>query len=149
MSLPKGRPDARGAYERIVEIKQGVHARTQHLKGSCSLGDVPATSLLMFYNSLVPVKAAWIEVSTVPGLQDYSRERDEDPTLDIAAGYTAALAAGDAVGAWLRDNLLSDGAGNYITQTLVAGVGFRPYTYSAEQLSGLIPLLNDLLLVSE
>lgn len=149
MSLPKGKPDPREAYEKIVSIKNNVNSTARQAHAQAVKGGVQAQFLINLYNMLAQVEGQWMELSAIAGLETYVREREGDPTLDLTAGYVAALTAGLTVGAWLRDNLVHTAEGHYAMWVLTEGQGFQPMHYSVTQLDTLVPLLETLIAVSD
>ena len=49
------------------------------------------------------------ELATIPGIGDYAKEQENDPTYDVAAEFTALVALIDDAEAWIRTALPVDG----------------------------------------
>ena len=147
MALPKGRPDARQAYETIIQKAEGARRQAHGVRVSALSGTCTARELVGFHNFLVNLEVEWMELAAIPGLEDYVREREGDPELDLIGAYTLAAGAGRQITAWIRENLIHTDNAEYAMWRHVEGQGMVNIEYDETALAPMVTLLEQFLTV--
>lgn len=123
-----------------------VKSRSQTLSAACGLGNVPASSILVYLAYLADAKANFTKSAAAPGLAVYAQEQIGD--TDIANEFNAMVSAVDTVRNWILTNFPKDGSGNLLyTQFTADNSGRTQQTFfTIGQVSGLKALLDSLVL---
>lgn len=127
------------ALQRSNNLALNLQDDATRLRDESALGD---TQRVRYVDLMVHLKAAvvyWNQVKALPGIAAFASDVFGDPTLDVAAEFTAMVSAADALAAWLYNNVpkdvgtdaqleravQTDGSIVYLTFTSVQTAGFR------------------------
>lgn len=129
---------------RLLRIK----AQLQNLRTSAAAGNTAATIVMDLYRTLRVERAMLVTAAGMSGLAAYAQAQKNNPQLDVAAEFTAVIAAMDNVTTWLTTNFPKDGSGYLLAQTWGPdGPVDRQFTPAETatfrtQLDGLIATIN-------
>ena len=115
--LVRGKPDARTAYDQMVQSGETV---LRELRGVWASAEVGTNALVGLHNTLQKAGAEWISFGLEDEgalsafgqqVQDYVRERDGTAEFDLLAQYTALLLAGRKITTGLQAYLTTEAVG--------------------------------------
>lgn len=128
-------------YDRSKKIasrlKQFSANRSAALAGGGNSDQVLGT-----VDSMKLFKEQLVEVATIPGIGDYAKTQEDDPTYDVVAEFTALLVLIDAVVAEVFATFPVDVSGFLQAYTLIADGTQVPRIFTPAQLAGLRTELN-------
>lgn len=124
-------------------VLNDIDRRMISLKNYCvrtrersAAGPIVATVIIDTFINLTGEKTALQAAAQAPGLAEYARQQKANQDLDIAAEFTAVIAAVDSVLAWIDSNFPQDANGFLLRETWgPSGPMDRTFTSA--------PLLND------
>jgi hypothetical protein len=108
-------------------------------------GPVTSSDILNLQILMADIKAQLAILAAVPGLAAYAQAQTNNPSLDVAAAFSAMATAIDNCGSWVVTNFPKDGSGFLLAQTF-SGAG-RPTdrTFSTATLAGFRTQLDALI----
>lgn len=140
-----GASDLDGAWKTVREQAGVVKLAAQKLRSDTAVGSVTGTSIIDFAQQLADSRGRLAEAAAVPGIEAYARNQINDPTLDLAAEYTAMVTQINATIAWVRTNFPQD-ANNYLLYVKLDANGNRQLrTFDSASTAGLRTVLDSLI----
>ncbi len=96
-------PSSSGSKDSLSNVFVRVQTTASKLKSKCedlntraAAGNVSAFDFIALATTLADSRAIFIAARTVPGIGPFAQEQCNDPTLDIAAEFTAMMTQLDA-----------------------------------------------------
>lgn len=133
------------AWQGIRRAASQIKQSATTLRDSSAAGSVASRAILNFVNLLRDKRVEMAAFAAVPGLAAYAQEQVDDPTLDIAAEYTAMVAAVDATITWVVDNFPKDANGWLLARTLTAQGQLQDRMFTTVALANLRTELDALI----
>ena len=99
--------------------------------------------VLQCYQSLRQIRDELVSVKSIPGIVAYAQDQEADATYDVAAEFTALIAALDSVFAEIESTFPTTGAGYLEERKLTAQGTYEYRTFSPGALSTLRGLLGN------
>jgi hypothetical protein len=82
------------------------------------------------------------ELAATPGIGDYAKEQEDDPTYDVVAEFASMLSAIDEVVTNISSTLPVDGSGFHLLFKTNPDATLDPRLFTGASLSGLITKLD-------
>ena len=130
----QGYRDAKAA---AVQIKSYSAAAVQRLQAS-----VNADVVLMIFHDIRRFGEQLDQIKIIPGLADYAKAQETDPTYDVVAEFTALVASMDAVKANILGTFPTDGSGYLLEKKFNAQGTYDYRQFTAAQTATLRGLLD-------
>ena len=132
------------AYQRAKQLAWGLRSVASAAIAETA-GGSNADRLVLLLAHLRSLQAQLVDIADTPGIAAYARDQEGDAEYDVAAEFTALLAALDDVGDWIAAAMPKDGSGYLLLWTLDAATGNRvPRTFTGTQLGALGTKLQTL-----
>jgi hypothetical protein len=120
----------------VNQLAIDIKAKCTAVRAESAAGTVTSSRILGLYIDLQDAKARFNTAAAVPGLAAYAQAQTNDNAYDVAAAFTAMVAAISGTIQWITDNYPQSGgflqsqafSGTTIidrTFTAVATAGFR------------------------
>jgi hypothetical protein len=116
-----------------------------NLRAASLAGPVTSSDILNFQVLMADIKAQLAVVAAVPGLAAYAQAQVNNPSLDVAAAFTAMSNAIDNTGSWVITNFPKDGSGFLLSQTFNGGGRPTDRTFTTVTLAGFRTQLDALI----
>lgn len=85
----------------------------------------------------------WFAIArATPGIGPYAQEQVNDPTLDLAAEFTAMVNSITTCRNWIVNNVPRDAGGFFLGVTILSSGRYQWRVFTAAQLSGLVTQLD-------
>jgi hypothetical protein len=92
------------AWEHARAIAGSLKQATQSLRTQSAQGNVGASQILNHLTFLADQKVRLQGIAALPGIAPYAQAQVNDPGLDVAASFSAMIAAIDGVRDWVIAN---------------------------------------------
>lgn len=131
-------------YRQITNYAGVVKSQTQSLRNASAAGNIHAMQIIDWFVSIGGLRTQLSNLSSAPGLAGYAKTECADVNYDVAAEFTAMLAAIDTSLAWVTTNFPKDGNGFILSHTFVAGV-YTARTFTTGETATLRTVLDALI----
>lgn len=129
----------RQAQDDAAQLK----AYVQQVSNATAAGNVSANLVIELHWKMIWVKARFDAAAAVPGLAAYAQAQLGNPSLDIAAEFSAMVAQVVATRDWIITNFPS--AGGYIQKDTLDASGVTVRQFTPAQTAGLRTVLDALI----
>lgn len=130
-------------WTRARDTASQIQATVTNLAAQIATGTVSAQALLNAQSYFVNLNNQLTSYAAVPGLAVYAQQQVNNPSLDVAAAFTAMQNALVAVGTWVVNNFPVDSSG--FLQAIKFNAGqIQWVTFTSAQVAGLSTLLTAL-----
>ena len=106
------------------------------------VGGGDSDNVLGTVDTMILYKTQLNAVATIPGIGDYAKEQENDPTYDVAAEFIALLALVDAVITEVVSTFPVDGSGFLLAYTISPDGTQIPRTFNVAQMVDLRAALD-------
>lgn len=147
MAFPSN--DGTVSLEPVWAALQGHASRTKRKAQSlrtATLSPCTAALILGTVRDIIAARDAMQAIASTPGLEAYGREQIGNPVLNLAAEYTAMIAAINAVRDWVFANIPKEaGTGYLLIETINTELTTTDREFSSVSLGGLRTVLDTLI----
>lgn len=103
-----------------------------------------AAAIFEITDDLARYIARWNEIAALPGMGAYARAQFSEPERDIAAEFTAMVAAAQGVIDWTVSAFPKDADGYLLRETFGTGTERHDRTFTPQQLGGFVAAMDAL-----
>lgn len=133
------------AWDAMRSFAGEVKSSSQQLRDTSAATTIGANLIITYLRELVAARSVLVTIAATPGLEAYARSQISDPTLDLAASWTAMRNAIDSTITWIRTNFPKDGSGYLLYETLDANGVLQIRTLTPATTAGLRTTLDALI----
>jgi len=112
-------------------------------------GGADASQILSAADNLKSFRDRLNDVKSTPGIAAYARDQEDDQAYDVAAEFSALLAAVDAAITQIVNDMPKDGSGYILVYQINADGSLAPRSFGAGGLSSVIAALNAIVAAVE
>lgn len=132
------------AWAQARDTAAQIQVQANSLNAQIAAGNVNAQVLINAQTLFVALNTRLTTIASMSGIVAYAQAQVSNPSLDVAAAFTAMQNALIACGTWIINNFPKD-TGNFLQAVSFSGGNVVWATFSTAQLSGLATLLTALL----
>ena len=133
-------------WESTVDWAARVKGTAVKVRDASAAGLIPASDIWSLDSLLFSARAQFAAAASTPGIAAYAQAQVNDPTLDVAADFTAMVNAIDATRAWVNTNFPVDANGYVLDRTRNFGTAdFTQRTFSTAALATYRTMLDALI----
>lgn len=134
-----------GVFVRVQRTAHQLREAADALKAKAQAGTANARDLMEFATRLADCIAEFNAAAATPGIGPYAQEQVGDPTLDIAAEFTAMVSAATSTRDWIVANVPKSADGYFLGVTVLSTGRYQWRAFGAAALSALTTRLDALI----
>ena len=113
-----------------------LRAELQSVVTASQAGSVGRERLIGVWRTLAYTLSRWQTIAATPGIEQYARDQYNDPTLDLAAEFSAMISAAQGLRSWLDTNFPRDsGSGAILVFTIDEDANLTDLGFTSGQLA--------------
>lgn len=144
MAFPASQLRLSQVLDQIAGTMSNTRSYALSRRAEMLAGNVGADRIIDVWEHLKATKARLQSLGATPGIAAYAQAQYDDDTLDLAAEFTAVIAAVNGVTANVESTFPADGSGWLLAAKFGAGGTLEYRQFTPAQLATLAGLLNDL-----
>lgn len=130
-------------YDQAKKVATQVKRFSQNRSADLAAGG-NSDQLLGTVDTMLIYKEQFATLTTIPGIGDYAKEQEDDPTYDVAAEFTAMLALIDSVISTVTAGFPVDGSDFLLAYTFNPDGSQLARTFTSGQTASVVTALNAL-----
>jgi hypothetical protein len=105
--------------------KSAINAKAyaSNLSANSLTGPTPRSNLVGLHSTLSGAIDLWNHTKTISGMEAYSRDQFDDPTLDVAVEFNAMIDAAVSLRDWIFNNFPTDSVSGAIAEKVLNPAG--------------------------
>lgn len=135
-------------YERAKSLGWQVRQLAANRSGSFATG-ANAAEVLSAVDNLRSLRVALVQVASTPGIAAYAQAQEDDPAYDVAAEFSALLAAIDSAVTTVVNAVPKDANGYLLVNNINPDGTLVPREFSGAALSGVRAALDAIVAAVE
>jgi len=117
MAFPASLSILQTEFSQALYTASALKQNAQGLRNASAAGPVTRGAVLELWRQLGAALVIWNRAATTPGMAQYAMDQFDNQSLDIAAEFTAMLAAADSLRGWINTNFPRNGSGALLLET--------------------------------
>lgn len=144
MAFPASALILDNAYKSVKQYALDIRSNTLSMRNLAAAG-TNAQRIIFYSQSLANLRAQMAALVSTPGLAAYAQTQENNPSLNVAAEYTAMNTQIGTTLAWISTNFPKDANGYLLAAQLNPDGTLQWRDFSAASLAGFVTVLDALL----